>query len=57
MGEKRDRTIQELREQLAAKQESGAVVAEKKNRNFWGTSGFKIIASMSMLVLAAFSRR
>ncbi|KAI9157063.1 hypothetical protein LWI28_016344 [Acer negundo] len=54
MGERRDKALKELREQLAAKQ-GGAVDSEKNN--FWETSGFKIVVSMSMLILVVFSKR
>jgi len=57
MGERRDKAIKELREQLAAKQHSGVVGEEKQNQNFWETSGFKIVLSMSMLILVVFSKR
>ncbi|CAJ1977879.1 unnamed protein product [Sphenostylis stenocarpa] len=57
MGERRDKAIKELRDQLAAKQQREVVGAEKQNQNFWDTSGFKIVVSMSMLVLVVFSRR
>ncbi|KAK1570333.1 hypothetical protein Q3G72_000365 [Acer saccharum] len=54
MGERRDKALKELREQLAAKQ--GGPVDSEKN-NFWETSGFKIVVSMSMLILVVFSKR
>ncbi|KAL2325631.1 hypothetical protein Fmac_024689 [Flemingia macrophylla] len=57
MGERRDKAIKELRDQLASKQPREAVAADKQNQNFWDTSGFKIVVSMSMLVLVVFSRR
>lgn len=57
MGERRDKAIKELRDQLAAKQQREIVAADKQNQNFWDTSGFKIVVSMSMLVLVVFSRR
>lgn len=57
MGERRDKAIKELRDQLAAKQHKEIVAADKQNQNFWDTSGFKIVVSMSMLVLVVFSRR
>ncbi|KAJ1425551.1 myosin-11-like isoform X1 [Sesbania bispinosa] len=57
MGERRDKAIKELRDQLAAKQQRGVVTEEKQNQNFWDTSGFKIVVSMSMLVLVVFSKR
>ncbi|KAH9733883.1 nuclear envelope-associated protein 2 [Citrus sinensis] len=55
MGERRDKAIKELRDQLAAKQQDAHVGTEKQN--FWETSGFKIVVSMSMLILVVFSKR
>jgi F0F1-type ATP synthase assembly protein I len=55
MGERRDRALKELRDQLAAKQQNAAVGAEKQN--FWESSGFKIVVSMSMVILVVFSKR
>lgn len=57
VGERQDKAIKDLRDQLAAKQQSGAVGAEKQNQNFWESSGFKIVASVSMLLLMVFSKR
>ncbi|XP_028792082.1 nuclear envelope-associated protein 2 [Neltuma alba] len=56
MEERRDKAIKDLRDQLEAKQRS-EVCAEKQNQNFWDCSGFKIVASMSMLILVVFSKR
>ncbi|KAE9611902.1 hypothetical protein Lal_00048909 [Lupinus albus] len=55
MEERRDNDIKELRDQLAAKQ--GKVAAENQNQNFWDTSGFKILISVSMMVMVVFSKR
>lgn len=55
MGERWDKAIKELTDQLAAKQRGEAVGAEKLN--FWETSSFKVVASMSMLILVIFSKR
>ncbi|XP_021734535.1 MAR-binding filament-like protein 1 isoform X1 [Chenopodium quinoa] len=55
-GERRDKAIKELRDQLAMKQQVAAKSDEKQN-NFWESSNFKILVSMSMLVLVVFSRR
>lgn len=55
MGERRDRALKELREQLAGKQQGAPVGMEKQN--FWETSGFKIVVSMSMLILVVLSKR
>ncbi|KAF7818017.1 nuclear envelope-associated protein 2-like [Senna tora] len=57
MGERRDKAIKELRDQLAGKQQSGVLDAEKQNQNFWESSGFKVVVSMSMLILVVFSKR
>ncbi|KAJ8752235.1 hypothetical protein K2173_003871 [Erythroxylum novogranatense] len=54
MGERRDKALKELREQLAAKQ---ATVVNNEKRNFWESSGFKVVVSMSMLILVVFSKR
>ncbi|MCD7449967.1 Nuclear envelope-associated protein 2 [Datura stramonium] len=54
MGERRDKAIKELRDQLATKQVG---TSSNNNQNFWDTSGFKIVVSMSMLVLVLFSKR
>lgn len=56
MGERRDKAIKELKEQLEAmNQQNGSVNGEKQN--LFETSGFKIVVSMSMLVLVLFSKR
>ncbi|KAF8387712.1 hypothetical protein HHK36_026366 [Tetracentron sinense] len=55
MGERRDKALKVLRDQLAIKHQGGAVGIDKQN--FWETSGFKIVVSMSMLILVVFSKR
>ncbi|GAB4835600.1 hypothetical protein Ancab_000508 [Ancistrocladus abbreviatus] len=55
MGDRRDKAIQELRDQLATKQQGAAKCGEKQN--FWESSSFKILVSMSMVVLVVFSKR
>lgn len=55
MGEKRDKAIKELRDQATGKQLNESVSGEKQN--FWDTSGFKIVVSMSMLILVVVSKR
>ena len=57
MEERRDKAIKELRDQLASRHQSESVSAEKQNQNFWESSGFKIVVSMSMLILVVFSKR
>ncbi|PKA55145.1 hypothetical protein AXF42_Ash003782 [Apostasia shenzhenica] len=53
MGEKSDRAIKELREQIEIKQQRGF---SYRKFNFWESSGIKVIASMSMLILVAIAR-
>ncbi|OVA16662.1 hypothetical protein BVC80_1543g96 [Macleaya cordata] len=55
MGERRDKALKELRDQLATKQHGGVGAIDKQN--FWESSGFKFVASMSMLVLVVFAKR
>lgn len=55
MGERRDKALKELRDQLAMKQQSRGGSFDKQN--FWESSSFKIIVSMSMLVLVVFAKR
>ncbi|GMN44115.1 hypothetical protein TIFTF001_013315 [Ficus carica] len=50
MGERRDRALKELRDQIAAKQQGESVSGEKQN--FWETSGFKLVVSMSIRELS-----
>ncbi|KAL3382134.1 hypothetical protein AABB24_001949 [Solanum stoloniferum] len=54
MGERRDKAIKELRDQLSTKQVG---TSSNNNQNFWDTSGFKVVVSMSMLMLVLFSKR
>ncbi|XP_057501826.1 nuclear envelope-associated protein 2-like isoform X1 [Actinidia eriantha] len=55
MGERRDKALKELRDQLATRKQGEATGGEK--HNFWESSRFKIVVSMSMLVLVLFSKR
>ncbi|CAA3012561.1 Hypothetical predicted protein [Olea europaea subsp. europaea] len=52
MGERRDKALKELRDQLTTKQPKNT-----EKQNFWETPSFKIVASMSMLILVMFSKR
>lgn len=54
-GERRDKAIKELRDQITGKELNESVSREKPN--FWDTSGFKIVVSMSMLILVIVSKR
>ncbi|GFZ09626.1 hypothetical protein Acr_21g0002250 [Actinidia rufa] len=55
MGDRRDKALKELRDQLATRKQGGDMGGEKQN--FWESSGFKIVVSMSMLILVVFSKR
>ncbi|KAL1802156.1 hypothetical protein ACET3Z_030803 [Daucus carota] len=55
MGERRDKALKELRDQLATKQQ--AEVSGVDKQNFWESPGFKIVVTMSMLILVLFSKR
>ncbi|KAI3786760.1 hypothetical protein L1987_40699 [Smallanthus sonchifolius] len=56
MGERRDKTLKELRDELSTTK-NGGVSGNGDNHNFWESSGFKIAVSMSMLILVLFSKR
>ncbi|XP_022999555.1 nuclear envelope-associated protein 2-like [Cucurbita maxima] len=56
IGDRREKAIKELRDQLAAKQ-GGAGPADGEKQNFWESSGFKVVVSMSMLILVVFSKQ
>lgn len=53
MGERRDKAIKELRDQIATKR----TAENGEKQNFWESPSFKVLVSMSMLVLVVFSRR
>ncbi|XP_038902240.1 nuclear envelope-associated protein 2-like isoform X1 [Benincasa hispida] len=57
IGERREKAIKELRDQLAGKQGGAGPAADSEKQNFWETSGFKVVVSMSMLILVVFSKR
>ncbi|XP_022969673.1 nuclear envelope-associated protein 2-like isoform X2 [Cucurbita maxima] len=57
IGERREKAIKELRDQLAGKQGGASSTTESEKLKFWETSGFKVMASMSMLILVVFSKR
>ncbi|KAJ6795646.1 myosin-11-like [Iris pallida] len=55
-GERRDKALKDYKDQVnSSKQQNGAGSHDKEN--FWESSGFKVIVSMSMLILVAFARR
>lgn len=56
MGERRDKALKELRDQLSTK-EQAEVPAGVDKQNFWESTGFKIVVTMSMLILVLFSKR
>lgn len=55
MGEKRDKALKELMDQVAMKQSNNPFHGSKEN--FWESQGFKFIASMSMLALVLLAKR
>jgi len=55
MGEKRDKALKELMDQVAMKQPNSSFRGIKEN--FWENPGFKFIASMSMLALVILAKR
>ncbi|KAI3887430.1 hypothetical protein MKX03_022110 [Papaver bracteatum] len=55
MGEKRDKVLEELKSQVDIKQQEEGFGIDKQN--FWDSSGFKVMASMTMFVLVVFGKR
>ncbi|KAK9084433.1 hypothetical protein Scep_030904 [Stephania cephalantha] len=55
MGERKDKVLKELGEQLSVMKQRGTFVINKTN--FWESSYFKILVSMSMLIIVVFARR
>lgn len=55
MGERRDKAIKELKDQLATKQQGE--IGNIGKQNFWESPSFKVVASMSMLILVVFAKR
>ncbi|GAB2211661.1 hypothetical protein Droror1_Dr00024987 [Drosera rotundifolia] len=53
--ERRDKAMKELKDELTAKQT--ALVESTEKQNFWGSPSFKILVSMSMLILFIFTKR
>uniref|UniRef100_A0A0D9UZX2 Uncharacterized protein n=1 Tax=Leersia perrieri TaxID=77586 RepID=A0A0D9UZX2_9ORYZ len=54
MGERRDKTLKKLQSQLRRKQNAAD---SGDNKKLWESSGFKLIASMSILALAVLAKR
>ncbi|KAL7584820.1 nuclear envelope-associated protein 2 [Lactuca sativa] len=57
MGERRDKALKEVRDELAATKNGGNGENQKQNQNFWEMPGFKIAVSMSMVILVLISKR
>jgi hypothetical protein len=55
MGERRDKALKELMDQVATKQPNSMCHGNKEN--FWEGQGFKFIVSMSMLALVILAKR
>lgn len=56
MGEKRDKALKELMDQVVAMKQPNGPCRDIKE-NFWESQGFKFIASMSMLALVILAKR
>lgn len=54
-GERRDMEIKEIRDLISEKQKQNNESWEKQK--FWDNSGFKIVVSLSMLMLVVVSKR
>uniref|UniRef100_A0A7N0TFE5 Uncharacterized protein n=1 Tax=Kalanchoe fedtschenkoi TaxID=63787 RepID=A0A7N0TFE5_KALFE len=54
-GELRDKALKELKDQLSTKERN--ISDRSVNPNFWESSNFKIVISMSMLILVVFTKR
>ncbi|KAI3945323.1 hypothetical protein MKW92_041157 [Papaver armeniacum] len=52
---RKDKVLEELKNQLDIKQQEESFCIDKQN--FWGSSGFKVMASMAMFVLVVFGKR
>ncbi|CAM8888661.1 unnamed protein product [Rhodiola kirilowii] len=58
MGERREKAIKELLEQLSTKQQSSDKPASDGKQKIWDRASFKVVvASMSMLLLVVFSKK
>jgi hypothetical protein len=55
-GEIRDNAVKELRDQMTIRQPNNSTGGDEKN-NFWESSGFKFMISMSMLALVIVAKR
>ena len=56
LGEKRDKQLKELKDQMAMKQPDGPRRDEGK-KPFWENDTFKFVAGMSMLVVMVLAKR
>ena len=57
VGEKRDKQLKELKDQVAVKQPNGPRHDCDDGEHFWERKGFKLVASMSMLALMLLTKR
>ncbi|XP_071698483.1 nuclear envelope-associated protein 2-like isoform X1 [Rutidosis leptorrhynchoides] len=56
MGERRDKALKEVKEELEATKNGNCNGGNGDKQKFWESSGFKIGVSMSMLILVVFSK-
>ncbi|KAM7474368.1 hypothetical protein LguiB_021611 [Lonicera macranthoides] len=57
MGERREKALKELRDELATMNREAGSSARVEKHSFWESSGFMVLISMSMLILVLFSKR
>lgn len=57
MGDRRDKALKDLKEQLMTELHQKSGPSGDSKRNFWESPGFKIVVSMSMVILVVFSKR
>ncbi|XP_056165223.1 nuclear envelope-associated protein 2-like isoform X2 [Syzygium oleosum] len=57
MGDRRDKALKELKEQLTVELHQKSGPSGNGKQNFWESPSFKIVVSMSMLILVVFSKR
>jgi hypothetical protein len=55
-GERRDKAVKELRDQMTTRQPDNNTGGDEKN-NFWESYGFKFMISVSMLALVVVAKR
>uniref|UniRef100_A0A7N1A0F6 Uncharacterized protein n=1 Tax=Kalanchoe fedtschenkoi TaxID=63787 RepID=A0A7N1A0F6_KALFE len=57
MGERREKAIKELQDQISTKKQGGVRPGGDDKQKIWDRPSFKVVASLSMLILVVFSKR